>query len=220
MRRRSKLRRGHTRFARVTPGARCAPQSLRSLRCFHRPGTAEPPGPFRCAGRSEIFRTSRNRRFRSVPPTATATSSSPTSSFASLSRPSHATRVLTHPRNARHRYLPSFARLHKFQGGAERERSSREVRRIGDPSILRKGPTGRRRTTTQALDRANEVSEGSAQRVARVEREGASVAACCRVDSCAPLPRFPRTFFSPGVVASHVMARRPTSPLNTIGDPR
>jgi len=31
MRRRSKLRRGHTRFARVTPGARCVPQSVASL---------------------------------------------------------------------------------------------------------------------------------------------------------------------------------------------
>ena len=76
--------RGHTHFVRVTLAVLLGFASLASGACFarERPTTGRAklsradgrspstPGPFRCTGRSEIFRSSRNRRFRSPPPTA------------------------------------------------------------------------------------------------------------------------------------------------------
>jgi len=165
---------------------RCAPRSLRSLRCLfrktrstrlstfaslrsaHRPYLPRAIGPFRSPPLRTLVLpsrfTARTLRVLAVQPSRGlrrhkgAPSEQAPTRIASLRS--------AHRRGARHRTQTRTASLHIHQGGAERDRWSREARKISDLPVLRKGPTARgtRATAGRAPNErtASCVSEASA----------------------------------------------------------
>ena len=127
--------RGHTHFVRVTLAVLLGFAPLASGACFARErpttGRAKPsradghspstPGPFRCSERSEIFRPSRNRRFRSAPPTASSILPSLLRCSGSLRSPLRCSSLERYAAagaagNARHSTHRSFAGLNRLTG--------------------------------------------------------------------------------------------------------
>jgi hypothetical protein len=128
-----------------TSGARCAPRSLRSLRCLRRPGRVE-----REAGSAGL----------SVRGGCAATRPAPFS-------PARAGWSRGNSPSDHGKRSQSWGPARLWPGNFLSATASRPT---ATPGGLRKGERAPGSTTKQALDRTNGVSEGSAQRVARPER--------------------------------------------------